>query len=415
MPPPATCVQRSRARIFTYMKPGRCRAAWIALFLAAIAAGRAHAQIHFDDFTSSGGLSLVGDARVSGKALRITRARAEKSGAFWFRDQQSVRSGFDTTFQFQLTRQNLFSPWRGTDGFAFVVQNSGPEALGGMGSALGFGVGDSTWPHAGIPWAVAVFFDTYRNRVEGDPSSNYIGIRVDGSPSETRWPPGRLADSPNLSVRLKDGKVHTARILFQPPILSVYLDGSVTPVVETVVDLSVATDREGDAWVGFTAATGGGWQNHDILSWSFGKTEVSSSMYMVTHEILLPMSACLPNHKLCTLARPFIKQSGAGYHIVLPANLEWGVSIPNPSGRPVMVTNAKGVVCWDLKAPSSQGCGGPSGNGGAAGAGFLAEDNPAGALIMRTRGGRTWFSVNGRSGIPFKDNQGFYEFDVGIK
>jgi hypothetical protein len=397
------------------MQRRRCHAAWIALFLVAIAADRTYAQIRFDDFASREGLDLVGDARVSGKVLRITPARAEKSGAFWFREKQSVRSGFETTFRFQLTRQNRFSPWRGTDGFAFVLQNSGPDALGGMGSALGFGVGDSTWPHAGIPRAVAVFFDTYRNKEEGDPSSNYIGIRVNGSPSETRWPPGRLADSPNLSVRLKDGKVHTARILFQPPVLSVFLDGSDGPVVKAVVDLSIATDREGNAWVGFTAATGGGWQNHDILSWSFGKTEVSSSMYMVTSDILFPRSECLPNRKLCTPERAFIKQSGADYHIVLPANMEWGVSIPNPSGRPVVVTNAEGFVCWDLKAPGSQGCGGPSGNGEAAGAGFLAENKPAGALIMRTRDGLISFSVNGRSGIAFKDNEGFYEFDVEIK
>ena len=51
----------------------------------------------------------------------------------------------------------------------------------------------------------------------------------------------------------------------------------------------------------------------------------------------------------------------------------------------------------------------------AAGAGFLAEGDPAGALIMRTRNGHTWFSVNGRSGATFKDNEGFYEFDLKIK
>ena len=29
--------------------------------------------------------------------------------------------------------------------------------------------------------------------------------------------------------------------------------------------------------------------------------------------------------------------------------------------------------------------------------------------------GHTWFSVNGRSGATFKDNEGFYEFDLKIK
>jgi hypothetical protein len=48
-------------------------------------------------------------------------------------------------------------------------------------------------------------------------------------------------------------------------------------------------------------------------------------------------------------------------------------------------------------------------------ANFLAADAAAGALIMKTREGHTWFSVNGHSGIGFQDNEGFYEFDLEIK
>jgi hypothetical protein len=47
--------------------------------------------------------------------------------------------------------------------------------------------------------------------------------------------------------------------------------------------------------------------------------------------------------------------------------------------------------------------------------GFLADEAPAGALIMKTHDGRTWFSVNGRRGTAFKDNEGFYQFDSEIK
>jgi hypothetical protein len=214
---------------------------------------------------------------------------------------------------------------------------------------------------------------------------------------------------------LKDRKVHTAHIVFQPPVLSVFLDGAHAPVLETVVDFSIATDHDGDAWVGFTAATGWGYQNHDIINWSFARTSVSSNLAIVSSEITFPMSACLADRNLCTPERPFVEQKGDGYHIVLPANLEWGVSIPNPSGRPVMVTNAKGIVCWDLNAPASQGCSGPSGNARVAGNGFLAEDEAAGALMMKTRNGHTWFTVNGHNGIAFNNNEGFYEFDLEVK
>lgn len=100
---------------------------------------------------------------------------------------------------------------------------------------------------------------------------------------------------------------------------------------------------------------------------------------------------------------------------MLPADVEWGVNVPNPTGRSVVIKNAKGIVCWDVKSPGLQSCSGPPGNGGAAGTGFLAEDKPAGALIIRTREGRTWLSVNGRGASAFKANEGFYEFDLDLK
>ncbi len=236
------------------MKAGRRHSVWIAFFLA-IVSSRAHAEIHFDNFANVQGLSIVGNAGVSGRVLRLTPARGNQKGAVWFRDKQQVRSGFETTFQFQLTQQDLFLGFRGADGFAFVVQNSGPEALGGRGSAAGFGMPDPTNPKdPGIPWMIAVFFDTLRNPDEKDPSSNYIAIRANGGAAGMRWPAARLAFTPHLSVRLKDRKVHTTRVVFEPPVLSVFLDGSVAPVLRTVVDFSIATGQAGSAWVGFTAA-----------------------------------------------------------------------------------------------------------------------------------------------------------------
>jgi hypothetical protein len=227
-----------------------------------------------------------------------------------------------------------------------------------------------------------------------------------------RWPAERLAFAPNLRVQLKDRKVHTARIVFRPPVLSVFLDGSIEPVLEAAVDLSIVLNREGSAWVGFTASTGGGYENHDILNWSFAGTDVSSNMSVVSSQITFLMSACLPDRNLCTPERTVMERKGAGYHLVLPANLEWGARIPNPGGRAVVVTNARGIACWDLKARGAEGCSGPSGKALPAGAGFLAPEAAAGALIMKNRDGHTWFSVNGHGGAGFKDNEGFYEFDL---
>ncbi len=352
---------------------------------------------------------------MSGKTLRLTRAKNDQSGAAWFSDKQPVASGFETTFQFQLTHQGGLG--HGADGFAFVLQNSGPEALGGRGSAGGFAVEDPDFHHhrgTAIPWSIAVFFDTYRNKDEGDPSNNYIAFCTYGKPGKMRWPAPRLAFTPNLSVQLKDQNEHSARILFRPPVLSVFLDDSPAPVLQSVVDLSIVLDQQGSAWVGFTASTGGGYENHDILNWSFTGTEVSSSISAISSHITFLISACLPDRNLCTPESAVVEKSEAGYHIILPGNLEWGASVPNLPGRTVMVTNAHGIVCWDIKR-GSDGCSGPVGSGTPGGPGFLAADAPAGALIMKAGQGHTWFSINGLTGSGFKDNEGFYEFDLEIK
>ncbi len=373
----------------------------------------AEGAIRFADFASDDGIRTIGDARISGNVLRLTTAHRNRSGAAWFRDKQAVGSGFETTFQFQLTQQG--GVCHGADGFAFVLQNSGSAALGGLGSAGGFAVaapGNGSRP--GIPWSIAVFFDTCRNGEEGDPSGNYIAFRIYGKPAEMRWPEKRLAFTRNLPVHLKDRKVHTAQIVFRPPILAVFLDDSTHPDLQAPVDLSIVVDRDGSAWVGFTASTGAGYENHDILNWSFDGAKFSPSASMVSSDITYLMWSCLPNRNLCTPERATAEPKGAVYHVVLPANQEWGASIPNPSGRTLVVTNSHGIICWDTNS-GVDGCSGPSGNGTAAGAGFLDPGAPAGALIVSTREGRTWFSVNHRVNTSFKDNEGFFEFDVELK
>src|SRR4051812_39123372 len=102
------------------MEAARCGLVWAALILSGASA--TSAPIHFENFASVEALSLVGDASVSGTALRLTRARHDRSGAAWFREKQPVASGFETTFQFRLTHEGGLG--HGADGFAFVLQNA---------------------------------------------------------------------------------------------------------------------------------------------------------------------------------------------------------------------------------------------------------------------------------------------------
>ena len=343
-------------------------------------------------------LHTLGSARLDGGILRLTPAVNDQAGAAWLGEKQAVLNGFETTFRFQLTEQGGLG--KGADGFAFVLQNAGPDALAGRGSsggwALGDGMGDAKRP--GIPLSIAIFFDTFKNGEIKDPSDNFITVSTNGKIGEMRWPPSRLAHTRRLKVRLKDRQVHTSRIVYRPPVMSVELDGA--PVLNAAVDLRFVTDPEGASWVGFTASTGAGWENHDILSWTFSspRPDVSSNMALVSSTISFQSVPCLPDKNLCTPERAIVEQTGAGtWHVVLPAHLAWSASIPTPAGRQAVVSNARGMVCWDLERLGAEGCGGP-----------------AAALETRERNGRTWFSVKDQSG-RFADNEGHLEFDVEVK
>ncbi len=368
-------------------------------------------SFEFRDFISPSNLNLVGEARLPGKYLRLTEARTNIAGAAWYSSKEPVSRGFDTTFQFRLTGQGGLG--NGADGFAFVVQNSDPSAVAGRGSAGGWGFGDGHKNKniSGIPRALAIFFDTFKNEEDHDPSDNYIVICNNGGPRQMRWPPRRLKFTRKLPVYLKDGQPHTARILYKAPVISVFLDDLTTPVLVSPVDLSLVTDADGRAFVGFTASTGSGWENHDILSWLFSVADVSSAMVSSTISFLT--ESCLPDRSLCTPEKAIVEEKGAGsYHIVLPANLEWGASIPDPHGARVTVENVRGTVCWDLKTRGSEGCNGPEGNPAIESReGFLNAEKVAGSLIVKSRGGRIFFSVNDRAGA-FRDNEGYFEFDV---
>lgn len=331
-------------------------------------------------------LNLAGSARLEGEALRLTPSEPHLAGAAWLRDKQIAGNGFETEFEFRLSEAGGLGG--GADGFAFVLQNSGPSALGGTGSGGGFALGNDGSVGA-IPQSIAVFFDTYRNEEIGDPSNNFVTICTAGTPEDLHWPPARLDSSKKLAVNLKDRKAHTARLIYQPPVLTVFLDRK--RVLSTAVDLSTVLNPDGSAWIGFTASTGGGYENHDILRWSF--TPRGNS---ISSKISYRKTTCLPDRNLCTPEQATVEESGPGlYHIVLPGNSEWVASIPNPNGGKVTILNARGSVCRDVASRGAEGCTGP------------------GSLIQRTVDGRTSFGVNivgDRRG-----DEGYFEFDASIE
>ena len=204
-------------------------------------------DVSYPDFSSTSGLQLNGDAAQTGSVMRLTPASFDKRGSAWYLAKQTVDNGFETTFDFHLTDLDGYYP--GADGFTFVVQNS-PSGSGALGGGVGCG---SCLGYTGISNSMAVQFDALNNRVK---------IGSHGSI-------GNVANAPALT-NFDDRLVHKAKIAYSPGIVRVYIDNMVIPKLTASFNLnSIGLDPDGKAFVGFTAATGGGYENHDILNWTF--------------------------------------------------------------------------------------------------------------------------------------------------
>ncbi|MBT3265581.1 hypothetical protein HN371_00435 [Candidatus Poribacteria bacterium] len=234
----------------------RCRIVALCAFVLGSVAGVAAAQtIDYPDFSDPAELRLVGDATTDANRLRLVRAVNNQVGAAWYVAKQNVANAWQTDFSFQGSE---IGGGNGSDGFAFVVQNSSLDALGGAGGGLGY---------HGIANSLAVEFDTYNN---GEPSGNHVSVHSRGTEAnsvEHIYSLGHSSDIPSF----QDGALHVIRIIYDPGTLFVYIDDMTIPRLVIPLDLDHLLNLDaGAAWVGLTGGTGGGYQNHDILHWRHG-------------------------------------------------------------------------------------------------------------------------------------------------
>lgn len=266
-------------------------ARFVTLVLLALFAGtsltHAQAQFSYSNFSSTVGLQLNGNAAAAvnpGKVtvLRLTPGIGNQNGNAWYTTQIPLKAGFTSTFTFQ------FSGEGGTgghaDGLAFVIQGApaGVSAGGTQGGAIGYGDDDgNTTPSLGIANSVAIEFDTYQNG--WDPNNNHVAVMSCGAANNSEHhgqggcvPSGidpTVGINSALATNLTDGNIHTVIVTYGLPCdgcqnLTIQLDGQ--QILAVAFDLAtLGLDSNDDAYVGFTASTGGGFENQDILSWNF--------------------------------------------------------------------------------------------------------------------------------------------------
>jgi hypothetical protein len=248
--------------------------------LASVAlASTATAQtFSYPNFNSTTGLTLNGNAAAVAPALRVTPSATGQKGSVFANAPVGVNGSFDTSFAFQIT--SLVSG--GADGMTFVIQNDprGTAAIGDGGTELGYGHETINPPTNAINNSLVVEIDTWLST--GDLSANEISVQTGGSGvnrADAGYSIGRISPATNLS----DGLVHVMRISYSAGTLDVYLDNLVTPLLTIPWDFNTGgtwvvsgTPVGGlsliggtSAYVGFSSATGGAWENHDVLWWDW--------------------------------------------------------------------------------------------------------------------------------------------------
>jgi hypothetical protein len=216
--------------------------------------------LSFPDFSSTTGFKFYASATnlttADGPVVRLVPALVGQVGSIFSTNRVNA-AAFSAFFTFRITAPGGLGG--GADGIVFVIKGTSLR-FGGDGGGLGY---------LGMTNSAGVEFDIYNNStLRNDPNANHVGIDVggafDSAPGETNTAP--------VSPSMKDGNRWFAWIDYDGSVLEARVNEtgirpSLPNVSRTVNITNEIISPVGK--VGFTAATGGGYANHDILSWQF--------------------------------------------------------------------------------------------------------------------------------------------------
>jgi len=209
---------------------------------------------NFATFTGTGGFTINGNAAVTAGVLRLTTNIGNQVGSVYLTSPIAI--GPDTSISTRFVYR-IHGTADGADGLTFVIQGNGPTAIGAGGGGLGYD---------GTSQSVAVEVDDYKG--PGDPDANHLGILSNGNVTvhlATNSPAWDLENGLSQTIWVDyDGPANQLRVYAAPDNAS---PRPASPVMTANIDLA-ALVVGGQAWFGFTAGTGGAYNNHDIESWS---------------------------------------------------------------------------------------------------------------------------------------------------
>ena len=197
---------------------------------------------------------------------------------------------FTNDFTFQLTNPSA-------DGFTFTIQNSGITAIGPTGGGLGYGP-DSPSGTPGIPKSVAIKFDLYSNVGEG---TNSTGLYTNGASPTTP------ATTLGGGVNLHSGDILHAHMTYDGTTLTLTITDTVNTAQTFTTSWPInipSTVGGNNAYVGFTAGTGGLLAQQEIITWTYstsggGSTSKTPIVYQTAN---LPSASSGPTFRQFTFA-----------------------------------------------------------------------------------------------------------------
>jgi sugar lactone lactonase YvrE len=224
------------------------------------------ASINFSGgFTNAAaGLALNGGATIQGTALQLTDGGTNESRSA-FDSTPIGLSSFQTDFDFQLRGKDTLQPE--ADGFTFVLQSNGPNALGSSGGGLGYGKPSIAQPGPSITNSVAVKFDLHNNDGEGSSST---GLYVNGAAPTT--------PSINLllnKIDLHSGHTFHVELVYDGSTLTLTITDKATHATFSqpfTVDIAGILGGP-TGFAGFTGSTGGETAVENILDWQLTSSE----------------------------------------------------------------------------------------------------------------------------------------------
>ena len=151
-------------------------------------------------------LTLNGNAGISNDVLLLTQDTAMETSSAFFPTTVPVNN-FTSDFDFKLSAGY-------GEGFTFVLQSIGFNALGSGGSGLGYGPTVPGGGGAKIAHSVAVKFDLHSDEGEG---SNSTGIYVDGASPTVPY------TEVTPAINLHSGHTFHARLTYTSKILSIVI------------------------------------------------------------------------------------------------------------------------------------------------------------------------------------------------